>query len=93
MPLSLTPEQRTLRARIAAQTRWAREDPVPTAERGQAGLTEKFRREVLAHDPAVTEPELSRRVESARKAHFAKLALASSRARSRNRQAGTADGS
>jgi hypothetical protein len=83
MPLSLTPEQRKLRARIAAHTRWAKEDPVPGAIRGQAGLIEKFRREVLAADPAVTDPELTRRAESLRSAHMARLAIASSRARAR----------
>lgn len=34
----LTPEQRTLRASIAAHTRWSREDPAANAARGQAGL-------------------------------------------------------
>jgi hypothetical protein len=77
----LTPEQRTLRARIAASVRWSREDPARTAQRGQAGLIEKFRREALAADPDVTEPELTRRAESARRAHMARLALASSKAR------------
>jgi hypothetical protein len=79
----LTPAQRRLRASVAANIRWSREDPSANAARGQAGLIEKFRREVLKADPSVTEPELSRRAESARKAHMARLALASSKARSR----------
>ncbi len=62
-PVSLTPEQRSLRASIAAITRWARENPAANAARAQAGLLERFRREVLAADPSVNEPELSRRDE------------------------------
>lgn len=62
-PVSLTPEQRSLRASIAAFTRWARENPAASAARALAGLLERFRREVLAADPSVNEPELSRRAE------------------------------
>ena len=62
-PVSLTPEQRSLRASPAAFTRWARENPTANAARAHAGLLERFRREVLAADPSVNEPELSRRAE------------------------------
>lgn len=80
MPSSLTPAQRKLRAQIAANTRWSREDPAPGAARGQAGLLARFEREV---DPDNTLPpaERARRVESAKKAHFARLALRSARVR------------
>lgn len=61
--MSLTPEQRSLRASIAVFTRWARENSAANAARAQAGLLERFRREVLAADPSVNEPELSRRAE------------------------------
>ena len=76
----LTPEQRTLRGAIAANVRWSREDPAVNAARGQAGLIEKFRREV---DPGGTLPEAERerRAQSAYRAHFQRLALASSKAR------------
>lgn len=72
---SQSPELRSLAASIAAHTRWSRENPVANAARAQAGLLEKFRREVLAADPSVTEPELTRRAESARKAHMKRLVL------------------
>lgn len=90
--MPLTKAQLSLRAQIAANTRWSREDPAANAARGQAGLIEKFRREVLAADPALTEPELSRRAESLRRAHMARLALASSKARG-TRKTGAANAS
>jgi hypothetical protein len=81
--LRLTPSQRSLRASIAANTRWSREDPSANAARGQAGLIEKFEREIRAADPELSDAEVARRAESARRAHMQRLALASSRARSR----------
>lgn len=77
---NLTPEQRTMRAKIAAHARWSKEDPKPTGPRGQAGLLAKFEREV---DPTNELPpeERRRRAESARRAHMARLAFASSKAR------------
>ena len=41
--MALTPEQRSIRARIAAHARWSKEDPAPTIARAQAGLMDKFR--------------------------------------------------
>ncbi|MBA0126428.1 hypothetical protein H0B56_12835 [Haloechinothrix sp. YIM 98757] len=79
---SLTPEQRTLRARQAAYTRWSRDsDRQTNAERAQAGLLGKFKEQILAEDPGVTEPELTRRAVALRKAHMARLAYVSSKAR------------
>lgn len=85
-PTTLTPEQRSLRARAAAYTRWARESGKANAERGQAGLRGKFRREVAAAFPGLAPAELDRRAECAYRAHMAKLALASSRTRSGRRE-------
>lgn len=81
--MALTPEQRTMRARVAAYARWSREDPAPTATAGQAGLVAKFEREARDAEPGLSDAEYARRAESARKAHMQRLALASSRARSR----------
>jgi hypothetical protein len=88
--MALTPEQRTLRARIAAHTRWSREDPSVNAARGQAGLRARFGREVREAEPGLADAEYARRAESAYQAHMAALALASSKARS-GRQAGASD--
>jgi len=79
---ALTPAQRTLRASIAANTRWSREDPTANAERGQAGLVAKFRREVDP-DNQLPDAERERRALSAYRAHMQRLSLASSRARAR----------
>lgn len=80
-PKSLTPEQRSQRARLAALARWSKESPAANASRGQAGLLEKFRREVIADDPSVVEPELTRRAECRRRLHMQRLAYRSSRTR------------
>jgi hypothetical protein len=77
----LTPEQRTQRARIAALTRWASEDPKATAERAQAGLQRKFYNQT---DPTLPEAERQRRARAAFRAHMARLNFQ----RSRRAQAG-----
>lgn len=87
---TLTPEQRRLRAQIAANTRWAREDPTANAARGQAGLLAKFENDVDP-DGTLDPAERTRRAEAARKAHMLRLALASSKARSA-RKSGAASG-
>lgn len=79
--MALSPGQRSQRARIAALARWATESPTANAARGQAGLLNKFRQQVQADDPSVQEPELTRRAESARKAHMARLSFKASKAR------------
>lgn len=80
--MALTPEQRRLRAQIAAHSRWSQEDPAANAARGQAGLLARFEREVDP-DGTLTPEERHRRAESARKAHMARLTLASVTARRR----------
>jgi hypothetical protein len=86
----LTPEQRRIRASIAAHTRWSQENRAANAARGQAGLLARFEREIRAADPALPDAEVARRAESARRAHMGKLALASSKARAA-RKAGDSD--
>ena len=81
MPLS--PEQRSMRARIAALTRWSQEDPAAQSTAGQAGLRAKFVREVTAAAAArgekPTDAELHRRAEAAYRAHMVRIRLARSR--------------
>lgn len=93
MPTSapLTPEQRTLRARIAANTRWAHSSDAQAkanGQRAQRGLLERFAREVDP-DGVLPEVERYRRAEQARQAHMQRLALASSKARAKNARAAT----
>ena len=78
---SLTPEQRTLRARGAALSRWAGEDPTESMKHARSGFHERFRREV--YEPGLTEAEIERRAAAAMRSHMTRLALASSKARSR----------
>jgi hypothetical protein len=77
----LTKPQRILRAQIAANTRWSREDPAENAARGQVGLAAKFEREAREADPAASDAEIARRAQAAYRAHMQSLALASSKAR------------
>jgi hypothetical protein len=84
MAKHLTPEQRSLRARLAVHESWARTDDAAarTAPARKAFL-DRFEKQV---DPNGELPpaERTRRAEHARKAYFARLALKSAQAR-RNR--------
>jgi hypothetical protein len=82
----LTPEQRVLRAQIAVHTRWAATpdrsaatEPARKASPADDGYWE------LRVDPELSlSPEARRSIaQSAKKAHFKRLAYLSSRARSR----------
>lgn len=77
----LTPAQRSIRARIAANTRWAAETGKANAERAQAGLRAKFLRDTRERFPDLSDAEITRRAESAFRAHMQRLALKSSKAR------------
>lgn len=78
-----TPAERSLMARIASNTSWANtaDRSARTAPARRAFL-DRFERQV---DPDGTLPpaERARRAESARKAHFQRMARASARARRR----------
>lgn len=83
----LTPEQRSLRARVAAHEKWAR-TPDRTAATAPArkAAADRWERQV---DPEGTLPPdvRARLADSAKRAYFAKLALRSSVARGRAKQA------
>lgn len=78
--MALSPQQRSLRAQIAANSRWSKEDPKEGTKPARAGYERRFEREV---DPDGTLPEVERkrRAAAAMRAHMQRLALASSRAR------------
>jgi hypothetical protein len=86
----LSKEQRQLRARLAAHTSWAN-----TADRkertapARAALLSKFESQVDP-DGTMDPQERARRAESARKAHFTRLAYLSAQARKRSRVADAA---
>ena len=78
---TLTPEQRILRAKIGAHALHATHDSRElTAAARHASQITRFER-LVDPDGVLPEDERSRRVEHARRAHMASLALASSRAR------------
>jgi hypothetical protein len=85
--MTLTFAQRKLRAQIAANSRWSREDPAPTAARGHAGLLARFEREVDP-DGTLSPQERARRTQAALRTHMQRLALRSSQTRAA-RKAGT----
>ena len=79
----MTPEQRSLQARMAAHSLHARvANPAAHTAPARRAFLDRFEREV---DPdGVLKPEeRARRAEHARKAYFLKLALASAAARRR----------
>ncbi len=83
MPERLSPSQRALQARLAAHASWAR---TPDASARTAPARHRFDERFLDEvDPDRTLPEVERqrRAASAKKAYFARLALKSSKARSR----------
>lgn len=83
MPKSppLTPAQRSLRAHLAAHEKWAKAtDPSAATAPARAAFLDRFERQVDP-DGILAPAERSRRAAHARKAHFSRLALQSSRAR------------
>jgi hypothetical protein len=87
MTPSLTPAERSLRARAAAHTLHSLVDsaahmkPAQQASPGQLPYWERH----VDPDEELPELERKRRAEQARRAHMAKLALASAKARRRKR--------
>lgn len=81
MPENLTPVERTLRARLAAHESWAATaDPAKRTAPARKAALDRFERQVDP-DGALDPAERQRRAESARKAYFTRLALASTKAR------------
>lgn len=76
----MTPSERTLRARIAAHSRWAKEDPVAATAPARAGFEKRFLDEVDP-DRVLPEAERLRRAKHAKSAYFSRLALKSAQAR------------
>ena len=77
---SLSPAERSLRARLAAYAMHARHDARRTSANGRAAFLARFEREVDP-DGRLDPEERHRRAEHARSAYFARLALASVAAR------------
>ena len=80
MSESLGPEQRSLRARLAAHSKWAGTDPVEGTRAAREAFLSSFEKQVDP-DGTLDPDERARRADHARKAHFLKLAFLSARAR------------
>ena len=78
MPSGLTPEQRRIRAQIAANTRWSREDPRVGTARARAAWYRRFLDEVDP-DRILSPAERERRAQAALRAEMQRLALRSSK--------------
>jgi hypothetical protein len=82
----LTPEQRTMRARLAAHRSWANTaDPLERTAPARRAAMDRFEREVDP-DGTLSPKERARRAESARKAYMTSLAFKSARSRARKRK-------
>ena len=83
----MTPEQRVMRARIAAHTRWANTDDRSAAtEPARRAFADRWER--LVDPDGVLDPdERARRAEHAKRAHFQRMALRSAQSRARKRDA------
>jgi len=82
----MTPEQRTLRARLAAHSKWA-QTPNRTAATAAARAATAGRWERQVDPEGLLDPqERARLADSAKKAYFVRLALKSSVARGRIKQ-------
>jgi hypothetical protein len=79
-PESLTPAERVLRARVAALAMHQRHDPGKTTAKARAAFLASFERQA---DPEgrLAAAERQRRAQQLRRAYFARLALASAKAR------------
>jgi hypothetical protein len=84
---NLTPIERTLRSRLAAQTLHSKYDSRELTANGRAAFLKRFEDQV---DPnrELPEAERLRRAEHARKAYFTRLALKSAQARRRGKGSG-----
>jgi hypothetical protein len=86
---SLTPKERSLRARLAAHSSWAAtSDPSARTAPARAAFLDRFARQVDP-DGTLTPEERARRAEHARKAYYQRLALKSALSRRKARDATT----
>jgi hypothetical protein len=80
VPSGLTPEQRRIRAQIAANTRWSREDPRVGTGGGRVAWYRRFL-SAVGPDRILSPAERERRAQAALRAEMQRLALRSSKAR------------
>lgn len=86
----MTPEERSLRGKIAAHAMHARNDATETTAKARRTFLEGFETAVDP-DGTLPEPERQKRAAHARKAHFLRLALKSVQARRERAEAAVAN--
>lgn len=72
---TLTPSQRSQRARLAATSRWSKEDGSAGTQAARSAFLDRFEREVDP-DGVLPPEERARRAEAAKRAYFQRLAFA-----------------
>ena len=78
----MTPEERTLRARIAAHTQWAREpDPASRTAKARAAAADRFVKQARELHPHGDDELIARTAEHLRKAHYQRMGLRSAMSR------------
>ncbi|MGQ5576032.1 hypothetical protein [Streptomyces sp. ECR3.8] len=82
MPTDLTPEERSLRARLAVHTSWANTlDPASRTAKARAAATGRFEKKARELHPDATDEQIARVAEHLRKAHYTAMAMKSAAAR------------
>lgn len=84
----MTPAERTLKARLAANERWSRADGRAGTEAARAAFRDSFADAIRAEQPGLSEAEIARRAESRRRAFYGRLALRSAIARRKRKVEG-----
>ena len=84
----MDPQDRSLRASLAAHTSWANTvDPASRTAKARAAANGRFEKEARELHPTATDEQIARVAEHLRKAYFQRLALASAKARRAKRTA------
>ncbi|MEU5133451.1 hypothetical protein [Streptomyces californicus] len=82
----MEPEDRTLRARLAAHQSWGNTaDRAARTAGARRAAESKFEQEARKKHPGATEAQIAAAAESLRKAHFVRMALLSVQARRKKR--------
>ncbi|MEW2518117.1 hypothetical protein [Actinacidiphila alni] len=78
----MNPADRTMRARLAAHTQWAKElDPSARTAKARAAAEGRFVKQARELHPDASEEQIARAAEHLRKAHFIRMGLASAKKR------------
>jgi translation initiation factor 2B subunit (eIF-2B alpha/beta/delta family) len=82
VPTDLTPEERSLRARLAVHTSWANTtDPASRTAKARAAANDRFEKQAREKHPGASDEVIARVAEHLRKAHYTAMAMKSAAAR------------